>query len=101
MARQKNPTALFDAIYSAKKPPKPSPSAAIPTPKWWGKNKTLPKPPVPESTENAGRQRSWLSAAKKSGVAAVPATTTASVETAAEQPLAEYAAPVGDGSGGS
>jgi hypothetical protein len=68
MARQKNPTALFDVIHSAKKPPKASPSAAIPTPKWWGKNKTLPKPAASETTENVGKQRSWLTAAKKSGV---------------------------------
>jgi hypothetical protein len=76
MARNKNSTALFDVIHSAKKPPRPSPSASIPTPKWWGKNKTLPKAlpttPVVESTENVGRQKSWLTAARRNGVNPIP-----------------------------
>ena len=70
MARNKNSTALFDVIHSAKRPPKASPSASIPTPKWWGKGKPIPKPPVVESRENVGKQGSWLSAAKRNGTAA-------------------------------
>jgi hypothetical protein len=68
MARNKNSTALFDVIHAAKKPPKASPSASIPTPRWWGKDKKIPKAPVADPTpngggaapENVGRQQSWL-----------------------------------------
>jgi hypothetical protein len=81
MARNKNSTALFDVIHAAKKPPKPSPSASIPTPRWWGKdrkeNKKLPQPVAQASTENVGKQQSWLTAAKKNGVTPIaPAAST-------------------------
>jgi hypothetical protein len=79
MARNKNSTALFDVIHAAKKPPKASPSANMPTPRWWGKDRKLdkkvPQPAPIASTENVGKQKSWLTAARKSGVgpATVPA----------------------------
>jgi len=92
MARNKNSTALFDVIHSAKKPPKASPSASIPTPKWWGKDKKVPKAPAPESTENAGRQQSWLSAAKKS--AGFSATTPPVVTPALEPETSTSSQPV-------
>jgi hypothetical protein len=94
MARQKNPTALFDVIHSAKKPPKASPSASIPTPKWWGKGKKLPTTPVVESTENVGKQKSWLTRARENGVtpAALPVVPEAVVRQAPE----EFSAPVDD-----
>jgi len=79
MARNKNSTALFDVIHAAKKPPKASPSASIPTPRWWGKDrkdKKVPQPVPSVATENVGRQTSWLTAAKKNGVAPIsPAST--------------------------
>ena len=65
MARHKNSTALFDVIHAAKKPPKSSPSASIPAPRWWGKDKKPLKPVAADQTENVGRQRSWLLAAKQ------------------------------------
>ena len=89
MARNKNSTALFDVIHSAKKPPKASPSASIPTPKWWGKDKKVPKAPVPESTENAGRQQSWLSAAKRSAGLSATAPTISSATPTVTEPVIE------------
>jgi hypothetical protein len=94
MARQKNPTALFDVIHSAKKPPKASPSASIPTPKWWGKGRNLPKPAAEASSENVGKQKSWLAKAKQNGVAAVVVPVV--VEPVAQQPAVEYSSPVAD-----
>jgi hypothetical protein len=75
MARNKNSTALFDVIHAAKKPPKSSPSASIPAPRWWGKDKKPIKPVVADPTENVGRQQSWLTAAKRNAgvVSAAPA----------------------------
>jgi hypothetical protein len=94
MARQKNPTALFDVIHSAKKPPKASPSASIPTPKWWGKGRSLPKPAVEASSENVGKQKSWLAKAKQNIVTPVAAPVlTAPVD---QQPAVEYSSPVVD-----
>ncbi len=73
MARNKNSTALFDVIHAAKKPPKSSPSASIPAPRWWGKDKKLAKAPQAELSENVGKQQSWLTAAKKNaGVTSAP-----------------------------
>jgi hypothetical protein len=46
MAKNKSSTALFDVIHAAKKPPKSSPSASIPAPRWWGKDKKPLKPVV-------------------------------------------------------
>jgi hypothetical protein len=65
MARNKNSTALFDVIHAAKKPPKSSPSASIPAPRWWGKDKKPIKPVVADPAENVGKQQSWLTAAKR------------------------------------
>jgi hypothetical protein len=87
MARNKNSTALFDVIHAAKKPPKASPSASIPTPRWWGKDKAVKKVPTPApvvSTENVGRQQSWLTAAKKNGAVPTPPMATAPVATPVE-----------------
>ena len=73
MARNRNSTALFDVIHAAKKPPKSSPSASIPAPRWWGKDKKPLKPAPADPTENVGKQRSWLSAARQNaGLAAAP-----------------------------
>jgi hypothetical protein len=74
MARNKNSTALFDVIHAAKKPPKSSPSASIPAPRWWGKDKKpLKAASVADPTENVGKQQSWLTAARRNGGAAAPA----------------------------
>jgi hypothetical protein len=67
MARGKNATALFDVIHAAKKPPRSSPVAAMPTPRWWAKDKKPLVPPgAPPAGETAGKQTSWLAAVKKS-----------------------------------
>jgi hypothetical protein len=80
MARNKNSTALFDVIHAAKKPPKSSPSASIPAPRWWGKDKKPLKSPAADPTENVGKQQSWLTAAKRNGgVGSAPAAVASSV----------------------
>jgi hypothetical protein len=73
MAKNKSSTALFDVIHAAKKPPKSSPSASIPAPRWWGKDKKPVKPVAADPTENVGKQRSWLLAAKQNAAGAAPA----------------------------
>ena len=67
MARNKHSTALFDVIHATKKPPRSSPSASIPAPRWWGKDKKPSKPAVADATENVGKQQSWLTAARRNG----------------------------------
>ena len=78
MARNKNSTALFEVIHAAKKPPKSSPNVDIPSPKWWAKGKKQEKPPavqaVQRPVEAVGRQKSWLSAARKNAATSVPPT---------------------------
>jgi hypothetical protein len=73
MARGKNTTALFDVIHAAKKPPKSSPSAAMPTPRWWAKDKMKLTAVVPPVGETAGKQGSWLASVKRSIGPATPA----------------------------
>jgi hypothetical protein len=80
MAKNKSSTALFDVIHAAKKPPKSSPSASIPAPRWWGKDKKPLKAAASDAAdkmgENVGKQRSWLLAAKQ-GQAPTPQATPA------------------------
>ena len=60
MARSKNATALFEVIHSAKKPPKSSPSADMPAPKWWAKDsKKLPPRPPRRPTRPASSRPGW------------------------------------------
>lgn len=78
MARHKNSTALFDVIHAAKKPPKSSPSASIPAPRWWGKDKKpLKAVATGDPTENVGKQRSWLLAARQNAAVAPPSVSAA------------------------
>ncbi len=51
MARNKRSTALFEVIHTAARPPVASPESSIPTPKWWGRGKAVPKPQPPTPRE--------------------------------------------------
>ena len=81
MARNKNATALFEVIHTAKRPPKASPNGAgMPTPKWWSrggaKGDEAADPtgadasPTPAAETSGGTRRSWLSAARRPADAA-------------------------------
>src|SRR5947208_224927 len=59
MAKNKHSTALFEVIHSSKKPPKASPAASIPTPKWWFKTKKKPLVNPNDPTANAS-ERSFV-----------------------------------------
>ncbi len=77
MAKGKQATALFEVIHASKRPPKASPGAEFPTPRWWHKGKRQetalddapadPRPVVatPAHEASGGTQRSWLAAARQ------------------------------------